>query len=589
MKKIASIIIAMLLCCSAAFAVPAYRGFVKYTQPDGSVVFIQKHGDEFFHWATNVSGQAVEQDKDGFWRPVSADRLNARRNAAMARRNARRPMYKSGEHVAIGPKHFLVILVEFSDVYFKSATANADFHNQLNQNGYSVNGGTGSAKDYYFDNSHGVFEPIFDVYGPIRLNGAMADYGANDSEGNDMAPHLAVAEGCEALDDQIDFSQYDLDGDGAVDLVFMYYAGYGEADGGSEDTIWPHQWDLSDAEVSLTLDGKKVSKYACSNELDGYGANSGKMTGIGTVCHEFGHAMGLPDFYDTDYDYYNGEAGGTYDYDVMCGGPYNNNGCTPPYVNMIERIMLGWLDYDAIAEFPKSGTYTLTGINNNVAYMTPTDKDGEFFLYECRSKEGWDAYIPEAGLIVYHVDQSDRQVKIFNAMTGSNISVTAKSLWDQWEMFNCINENGSHPCFYIVPAGAQTNLYYTGSQFAFPGKANKTSYVAKSWNGVNSAITFSGISYAGNQVSCYVTVPSEELDYSVIANPGNGVYAAGSSFELSLVESESRPVASVEWYFDDEPVAATSVVLRAGAHTVEAVLTLTSGETETLTLELTAE
>ena len=588
MKKISLIVLAFVLCCSAAFAVPAYRGVIRYTQPDGSVVLLRNHGDEFFHWTTNAAGKVVELDKDGYWRPISTEKLNARRNAARAKRNMRNRSYRSGGHIALGQKRFLVILVEFSDVQFKSSTANQDFHNLLNENGYSANGGTGSARDFYYENSHGDFEPIFDVYGPVCLENSMATYGANDNDGYDVAAEVAVKEGCQALDDQIDFSKYDLDGDGYVDLVFMYYAGYGEADGGSADTIWPHQWELESAEISLTLDGKKINSYACTNELNGYGDVKGKMCGIGTACHEFGHAMGLPDLYDTDYET-NGEAGGMYDYSLMCSGSYNNNGRTPPYFTMEERILLGWKGEDDIAEFPKSGNYTLASINNNVSYKTPTDQDGEYFVYECRSKEGWDEYISEAGLIVYHVDKSGRNVKITSPYTGGLISVTASSLWDNWGAYNSINENGSHPCYYVVPAGAQTDLNYSGSQFAFPGKANKKTFTGKSWNGVNSDITLSNISYASNTVSCYVTVPSENIDYNVIANPGNGVYAAGSSFELCLEEAEARPVASVEWFLDDEPVSGTSVVLRAGGHTIEAVLTLASGETEILTLELRAE
>ena len=202
----------------------------------------------------------------------------------------------------------------------------------LNKPGYSDNGATGSARDYYYDNSNGVFEPIFDVYGPIKLSQNMAYYGANDSSGNDKNPEQAVKEACQAIDNIVDFSNYDLDGDGEVDLVYMVYAGKGEADGGSSNTIWPHQWNLSSAGVNLILDGKTVDRYACGSELNG----SGSIDGLGTICHEFGHAMGLPDFYDTDYDT-NGQGRTLLDYSLMDSGSYNNDGWTPPYLNMEER------------------------------------------------------------------------------------------------------------------------------------------------------------------------------------------------------------------------------------------------------------
>ena len=590
MKKIFAILVAALCCFAAAHAVPAYRGLVPYTQPDGSVIQIRLHGDEFFHWVTDAHGNALEMDAEGYYRPASEAQVRARLAAASQRRSAvnarRRGPAKAG--VASGQKHFLVILVEFSDVFFASSTANADFDALLNQQGYNVNGGTGSARDFYYENSGGLFEPIFDVYGPVRLNNNQAYYGGNDSGGYDLRPEEAVSEGCQALDNEIDFSRYDNDGDGEVDLVFMYYAGKGEADQGGSNCIWPHQWELSGAGTSLSLDGKKIDKYACTNEVVGVGTLKGKMCGIGTACHEFGHAMGLPDFYDTDYDDYNGKAGGLYDYSTMCGGSYNNSGRTPPYFNIEERIMLGWLQPSVIREFSSSGSYTLTSVSGNVAYKTLTDQAGEYFLYECRSKTGWDTYIPEAGLIVYHVDKSSRKVTIWG--NNKNISVTAQSLWDNWGTYNSINENGSHPCFYVVPATDQTNLNFNAaSGYAFTGASGRNAFTGTSWNGVTSDISLSGISYANNQVTLYATVPSSTLNYNVIANPGNGVYAAGSAFALNLVESESQPVSSVQWFFDDEPVSGTSVVLPAGSHVVEAHLTLASGETKILELNLLAQ
>ena len=428
----------------------------------------------------------------------------------------------------------------------------------------------GEARDYYYENSHGAFEPIFDVYGPVTLSEDQAYYGAN-SFGDDIRPHIAVKEGCEAVDSQfdVDFSQYDYDGDGEVELVFMYYAGRGENDGGGRNCIWPHQWELSKYDCNLRIDGKKIDSYACTNEIAYLGASEGTLCSIGTACHEFAHAVGLPDFYDTDAGT-NGNAGGLYTYSPMCSGMHNNRGRTPPYFTMEERMMLGWLDDNAYREFSVSGNYSLTSVDDQVAFRTPTDVEGEYFVYECRSKTGWDSYIQEAGLIVYHVDKSDRIVSIDSY--GEMIDVTAKSLWDDWEETNAVNENGSHPCFYIIPAGNQASLNVTGtfSKFDFPGAANATSFVATSWNGVESPVKLSDITYSDNTVSFYATVLSNTLNYNVIANPGNGVYAAGSRFGLSLVPSDAQPVSAVEWYFDDEPVSGDSVILPAGTHVVEA-------------------
>ena len=595
MKKLFALL-AVALICFSAFSIPAKRGFVRYSQPDGTVIFLQKHGDEFCHWVTNTAGQVVEKDADGYWRPATnVSLLQSRKAAARSKRIARTVQHKSGEHIAFGQKRFLVILVEFQDLKFSSETAGQDFNNMMNQFGYSDNGGTGSAREYYYDNSHGSFEPIFDVFGPVTLDNNMAYYGANDASGYDQHPELAVKEGCEKLDDQIDFSLYDDDKDGSVDLVYVYYAGYGEADYGEEDTIWPHQWELTSAGISLILDGMTVSTYSCSNELGRDAGYNPCMCGIGTACHEFGHAIGLPDFYDTDYED-NEYCMAMFDYSLMCGGSYNNNGMTPPYLTIEERIMLGWMDESVFQEFSKSGQVTLTSVNDNVAYKTLTDKEGEYFVYECRGAGAWDAYVPAPGLTVTHVDKSSRTVKV------GSVSYTARSLWDNWTTSNAINANGKHPCCYIVPPADQSELcygyryfseyqdyYYDRSydpKLAFPGSEMVTSYTPVSWNGVASDIQLSNIAYANGQVSFYVSIPSDEIDFAVIDNPGGGVYSAGDTFEFNLVASEANPVSSVVWFYDDEPVNVPSVCLSAGSHTVEAEVVLSSGERQTVTLEI---
>ena len=205
------ILLAALCCCVSLSAVPAYRGLIPHTQPDGSKIMIRLHGDEFSHWVTDASGQYLEMDADGFYRPASEVKVRARRVAGQVRRaqanNRRRVQARSG--VASGTKHFLVILVQFSDTKFASeGTAQQDFYNLLNQKGYSVNGAVGSARDFYYENSHGVFEPIFDVYGPVTLDNAMAYYGGNDSDGYDLRPEVAVKEGCQNVDAQfnVDFT-----------------------------------------------------------------------------------------------------------------------------------------------------------------------------------------------------------------------------------------------------------------------------------------------------------------------------------------------------------------------------------------------
>ena len=599
-KHILFALLALLAGFQILNAIPAYPGKIEYVQPDGTKIVLRQHGDEFAHWTTDAAGRLVTLSTDGYYRPAQgitvAEIVRQGRERRAAARQLRAARRASGSPIALGKKHFLVILVEFSNKQFStSADPQAAFTALLNENGYSVNGGTGSARDYYYDNSHGLFEPVFDVYGPVQLDNTYAYYGANDYNGDDKRPEEAIIDGCKKLDADLDFTRYDNDGDGKVDLVFMYYAGKGEADGGASNTIWPHQWSLDEAGKSLTLDGMVINSYACTNEVEGAGTYAGKMCGIGTACHEFGHAMGLPDFYDTDYET-NGQAGGLFGFSTMDGGSYNNDGRTPPYFNFEERMLLGWLKESDYREFSTSGTYTIPSVDENVAYRTPTDMDGEYFVYECRGSNGWDAGLDAHGMIVYHVDKSNRTVKLAYG------SSTARNLWDNWSDSNSVNENGSHPCFYVIPAADPSNLMYGFYSYAgsyyfddsyspdipFPGSKNVTGYTPKSWNGVEGSVTFSHIAYAGNRVTLTATIPYDGLDYPTIAD--SGAYRAGDRFTFALVRPEALEApASVVWYYDDEPAGADSVTLTAGPHTVDARLTYVDGRQAVVSLEITVQ
>ena len=557
-------------------AVPARPGKFTVVQPDGTRLTLERRGDEWAHWFVDASGRKLRQDEDGFFRVLTDAEVSEMHSRAALRRSVQRisqarRAFRARQNPVVGQRHFLVILVEFQDLEFQEENDSLAFVNKMTLPGYSRNGATGSARDFYYDNSDGRFEPVFDVFGPVKMPENHSYYGANQGgvAGYDKRPEQAVAEGCRMLDDEVDFSLYDNDGDGKVDLVFMYYAGKGEASGGGANTIWPHQWELTSSGVDLVLDGVQVDSYACSNELYG-----DEMDGIGPACHEFGHAMGLPDFYDTD-DSTGGLAGGLYSYSVMDSGSYNNDSRTPPYFNFEERMLLGWVDESDYLEFTEAGTYTIPPIFENVAYKTITDMEGEYFVYENRSPVGWDTYLPAHGMVVYHVDKSSR-------MVGTH---SAHDLWEYWHDTNSINARGSHPCFYVVPAASQNSLnYYYEARMPFPYQ-NVDSYVPKSWNDVDGFITFSQIAYSDNLVTLQASVSSGDLDFVTIADTGS--YRTGDRFTFELVRPEGvEAPASVAWYYDDEPAGADSVTLTAGAHVIDARLTYADGRQGTLTLEI---
>lgn len=415
----------------AAAAVPAKPGKFRYVQPDGSILTLERHGDEYFHWTTDAEGRLMDCDEKGFYRR-SRETLAARRARQSAPPKARWSSYDTAPETNFGDRKVLALLVEFSDTTFSITDPKARFTAMLNEKGYSYDGAYGSVKDFYEDNSLGLYRPVFDVYGPVRLPNTQAYYGNND----DGAQCLKDA--CALLDSEIDFSQYDTDSDGKVDMILFYYAGHNEAEQGVEASIWPHQ-----GTTSGSFDGVNIGRFFCTSELRN--ADGKNMCGIGTTCHEFAHSLGLPDFYDTDYEKNGGQNFALGSYSTMNSGSYLDDGRRPCYFTAIERNMLGWMPpFPVLSE---SGHYTLEPVSQNKAYTHGSEVEGEYFVYEYRVKTGWDAFLPASGLVVCHVDKSQRII---------SGSYTAAYLW---ENTNKINVYGGKPCCYLENSGQGIYTY----------------------------------------------------------------------------------------------------------------------------------
>lgn len=415
MKKL-SILVFIFTMATAAWAVPARRGGIIKTQPDGSEVTIYQHGDEHFHWMTNENGEWLKVDIDGFYRvteALSAEEIEAKRMAAPKR------VAQAASPLNIAPRG-LVILVNFQDVKFTTSKAEMDsmltgenysrsYSYKYNLRNYKITS-EGSARKYFYDSSNGQYNPQFDVVGPVTVSQNVSYYGGNDRNGNDKNPGKMVAEACRLVDDSVDFSLYDNNGDGYVDFVYVIYAGYGEADGGAASTIWPHQYYVSMYEY-VRLDNKIIDLYACGNELDNH---SKKHTGIGTFCHEFSHVLGLPDMYETTG---NGTHKTLGQWDILDYGPYNNDGNTPPTYSAYERFFMGWLEPRLITE-PENVTLGELQSSNEALLISATDQHNlvgnnpnptTFYLLENRQQTGWDEHIPGHGMMLTKVQYNSNK------------------------------------------------------------------------------------------------------------------------------------------------------------------------------------
>ena len=323
---------------TSLFAMPAKKGIYKTTAEDGTEVMIQKFGDEKFHYTTDLNGLWLRQNADGNY--AKAEVLNAKQ--ITERRESMRRVRKAHQHGVqrVMPPRVLVILAAYSDRSFKDGNSQTAYDDLFNGANYTFNGATGSVQKYFSDQSYGQYVPLFDVVGPVTLPETQNYYGKNDDYGDDQHAEQMIADACKKADEQFDinFAEYDADGDGYVDCVYVIYAGKGEADSPQEDAIWPHNARIEDSwdDMECIVDGKRVNVYVCSSEHD----DNGYREGIGTICHEFSHVLGLPDLYDTN----DGEQKTLGEWDLMDYGGYNNLGRTPPSYSAYERFYMGWVE-----------------------------------------------------------------------------------------------------------------------------------------------------------------------------------------------------------------------------------------------------
>lgn len=492
---------------SQIYAVRATPFPITVSQPDGTELTIRLRGDEFFSYKTTIDGYLLVSDSKGVLTYAKSDengrftstnvkvnnigkrslaeksfisKLTPNQSFSRLNNLKRAARISSSESLAVPQKSYplagtpksLVILVNFSDKSFVTPDPLTAFTNLLNEPGYSTNGGTGSARDYFRDNSMGVFIPHFDVVGPYTLPQKMEYYGGNDSANsdNDKNPRQMVIDACKlASNNGIDFAQYDSDNDGIVDNVFVYYAGYNEAEGAEANTVWPHRWTLSN--LNTKFDGKSIYSYACTSELRGKSGSN--MCGIGTFVHEFGHVLGLPDYYATDDEATHHTLSF---WSVMDSGPYLNSGRTPPAYSAYDRFYLKWLiptelkspqnvKLNSLTTSNKAYLITQTG-NHNLNGRSPSPL--EFFTLENRQRTGWDSFLPNSGLLITRI--------YYNSGTWYN---------------NTPNNDSTAMGVDIIEAdGIASENTLVGD--VFPGTAKVTTYLPSLRNGtiVNKPLTF---------------------------------------------------------------------------------------------------
>jgi M6 family metalloprotease-like protein len=340
MKKLCFIgfMLVTLLMAVKTMAVPAQPGIIEFEQPNGYVLNITLHGDEYVHWAKTLDGYTVLQNEEGYYvyaiksddnslklsnqiahnlsdrlfqetaflATLSKDLRFSRKQIeeAFEKWGGKKNIAKRGGFPTTGTNNLIMILANFADT--QTTYTQADFEDYMNEEDYN---GTGSFRDYYIEVSYGQLIVNTTVTVWVTLPNNHDYYGSNYST---FAYHAV-----QAADPYVDFSQFDNDGDGEVDGVAIIHQGRGEEATGNPNDIWSHSSNIS--WYGLTLDGVDIGPYTTQPERNG-----ASMATIGVMCHEFGHNLGAPDYYDTDYET-GGSYAGTGNWDMMAGGSYNGN------------------------------------------------------------------------------------------------------------------------------------------------------------------------------------------------------------------------------------------------------------------------
>lgn len=630
MKKCLRLLFTMMLLSVVGIgtvnAVPAKRGAVKVQQPDGSYVSIVLHGDEWMHFNTTEDGYTVVKNDKGFYvyaekqagqliatamvahdaaqrqaseqtflasmqkyqtPEMSAEAARMKQDMAqhIANKQAARRAAGKNRAAQYNYNNFrgLVILIEYSDKQFSRSDYKDivnDMLNKENYTGFDNQIYTGSVRDYFSDNSLGKFQPQFDVYGPYQVDNsqysALQTAGARD----------IINKVLNMADSDINFKNYDGDNDGVVDMIYFIVAGNGSNYGGNDDRLW---WPHASAVISNTnsyvvKDGVRLWDYASSVELTGYTyyPSTVKIDGIGTICHEFSHVLGLPDFYDTNYGI-NGQSNDPGIWSVMAGGSYENDSRTPVGFSLYERWAMGFCDEEP--EVLSIGDYTLPALHiAQKGYRINTPTNGEYFLLENRQKTAfkWDAYLPGSGMLVHRVEGEGNYY---------------------WQS-NMVNAYANHNYYEVVRANGAHTLsggYVPSADDVFPSKGvtqltNNTSPAnLKTWAGVGNKLGLSNITQSNGVISFIVAgydvvalniTPIEIVELGVGITQQLNVEVIPVYAETDITWTSSNPnIATVDAQGVVKGVSAgTAIITATSTNGVKATCNVTVKELEVYTV-----
>jgi M6 family metalloprotease-like protein len=504
----------VLMAYATALAIPANKRPMNVRQPDGTTVTLQLVGDEWNHYYSTTDGYTLVKDSRGYYtyarlnaalqlvpstqvahdEAQRSDKENAflaglnrhimpamtpetqrtrdfemqsRRLAAekmranMLKQRQARAQAASGRHFAPSYDYSkfrgLIILVEYNDKSFSREDYDSIFNEMVNMSNYTGYYSTnnrkqtyvGSVHDYFTDNSDSLFQPQFDVVGPVKV-GYSQYYPQGTYNGQAI-----FKQAIDRVNATVDFSKYDGDNDGQIDMIYFVVPGFSSSYGGNDSRLlWPHASDLSYYYRNQRYDGKRLGRYACSTEMYGWESQYGIseayacIDGIGTICHEFSHVLGIMDHYDTDYEA-QGQSFHPGEWDIMAGGSDGDRGRQPVGYSLYEKVAMGFAEPYTASHGEDITLGILDTLHNGL--RIPSGQTNETFYLENRQKTAkWGKYLPGHGLLVWRIDSTDINQYYYNTL----------------------NAVPSHNYVEIVRA-TPSSRQVSGQGDPFPGSGNK--------------------------------------------------------------------------------------------------------------------
>ena len=318
----------------------------------------------------------------------------------------------------------------------------------------------------------------------------------------------------------------DANGDGLVDNLTIVLSG--SSDISNKYLLWPKRVDIVSAADDFMIHGKKVVGYILTfDRSNGFDMLRNIPINTGVLCHEMSHSLGTYDLYHAD-----GNLNPVGVWDLM-----SDNQETAQNMTVYTKWRYcKWLEEEygtaGIPEIAVPGVYTLNPVGgstaDNIAYkIRPVGRD-EYFVLEYRKKEGFDANLPESGIIIYRINPNQ---------SGGNVGYNGTTRLDEQ---------------YVFRPGGTTTADGDISKAAFSAESGRTAFGGFAdikpfySDGTPANFAIANITSAGETISFELLASSKTLLVSdtVVALKGQ----KNSAVSISVACNDNWRISGVpEW------------------------------------------